>query len=60
MSIDPYTGRNPSYCFVELKSKEQADRAMRKLSGKDLLGRPVKIGPGIARSSSKGPRAQHD
>jgi len=60
MSIDPYTGRNPSYCFVELKTKEEADRAMRELNGKDLLGRPVKIGPGIARSSTKRPRALQD
>ena len=50
MSIDPYTGRNPSYCFVELANKEQADRAMLELNSKDFLGRPVKVGPGVARS----------
>ena len=48
MSTDPYSGRNPSYCFVELGSKSEADQAMRDLSGKPLLGRPVKLGPGIA------------
>jgi RNA recognition motif-containing protein len=51
MSIDPFTGRNPSYCFVELVSKEQADHAMAELDGKDMLGRPVKIKPGIPKSS---------
>ncbi|KAH8705969.1 putative ribonucleoprotein [Talaromyces proteolyticus] len=51
ISIDPFTGRNPSYCFVELESKEQADRAMVELDGKDLLGRPVKVKPGVAKSS---------
>lgn len=58
MSIDPYTGRNPSYCFVELATKEQADRAMLELNGKELLGRPVKVGPGVARSKNKGPREE--
>jgi RNA recognition motif-containing protein len=51
ISIDPFTGRNPSYCFVELESKEQADRAMVELDGKDLLGRPVKVKPGVAKAS---------
>lgn len=50
MSTDPYTGRNPSYCFVELATKEQADRAMLELNGNDLLGRPIKLGPGVASS----------
>ena len=48
MSTDPFTGRNPSYCFVELKTKELADKAMEELNGKILLGRPIKLGPGIA------------
>ena len=56
MSIDPYTGRNPSYCFVELATKEQAEQAMRELNGKEFLGRPVKVGPGVARSRNKRPR----
>lgn len=55
MSIDPYSGRNPSYCFVELATKEQADRAMLELNGRDLLGRLVKLGPGIARSKNRRP-----
>lgn len=58
MSIDPYSGRNPSYCFVELVSKEQADQAMSELSGKPILGRPVRLGPGVARSTVKHSRAE--
>ncbi|OJD12630.1 hypothetical protein AJ78_06802 [Emergomyces pasteurianus Ep9510] len=53
ISIDPFTGRNPSYCFVELESKQQADLAMVELNGKDMLGRPVKIKPGIPKSSKE-------
>src|SRR5436190_23217454 len=37
MSIDPFTGRNPSYCFVELNSKDAADDAMQKLDGTVIL-----------------------
>ncbi|KAK0202843.1 RNA recognition motif-containing protein [Desarmillaria ectypa] len=53
ISIDPFTGRNLSYCFVDLQSKEEANRAMADLNQRDFLGRPVKIGPGKAK---KGPR----
>lgn len=52
ISIDPFTGRNPSYCFVELATKEQAELAMRELNGIDMLGRPVKIKPGVSKSST--------
>ena len=60
MSIDPYSGRNPSYCFVELATKERGDRARLELNGKELLGRPIKVGPGTARSKNKRPREEPD
>lgn len=60
ISIDPYTGRNPSYCFVELMTKEQADLAMLELNGKELLGRSVKMGLGVARSRNNRPREASD
>ncbi|KAL2811672.1 hypothetical protein BJX63DRAFT_398458 [Aspergillus granulosus] len=56
ISIDPFSGRNPSYCFVDLETKELAERAMAELDGSDLLGRPVKIKPGVVKSPSE--RAQ--
>lgn len=43
MSIDPFTGRNPSYCFVELHDKEDAAKTLQTMSGQDLQGRPVRI-----------------
>ncbi|KAJ5577495.1 uncharacterized protein N7459_006459 [Penicillium hispanicum] len=53
IAIDPLTGRNPSYCFVDLLAKEQAERAMAELDGHDLLGRPVKIKPGVAKTGER-------
>ncbi|BDD59272.1 hypothetical protein MAP00_004491 [Monascus purpureus] len=53
IAIDPFTGRNPSYCFVELETKEQADQAMAQLNGRDLLGRPVRVKPGLVKSSGE-------
>ena len=43
ISSDPFTGRNPSYCFVELNSEDEAARAIRELSGQQVMGRPIKI-----------------
>lgn len=53
MSIDPMTGRNPSYCFVDFDSPEDASRAMAELNGKDVLGRTVRINPGMKRSEGQ-------
>ena len=53
MSIDPFTGRNPSYCFVELATKDEATEAMTELQGQLVLGRPMRIGEGVIRSPRK-------
>lgn len=34
-------------------SKEQANRAMAELDGRDMLGRPIKIKPGVAKTSAE-------
>jgi RNA recognition motif-containing protein len=52
ISVDPFSGRNPSYCFVELASKDQAERAMVELDGHDLMGRAIKVKPGVAKSGT--------
>lgn len=33
MSIDPMTGRNPSYCFIDLVSRDLAERAILEYDG---------------------------
>ncbi|KAL3471834.1 hypothetical protein BJX99DRAFT_236656 [Aspergillus californicus] len=53
IAIDSFSGRNPSYCFVDLETKELCERAMAELDGGDLLGRPVKIKPGVVKSASE-------
>lgn len=60
MSVEPFTGRNPSYCFVELETKQQAEQALVEINGEYMLGRPVKLGPGIARSRVARPRGESD
>ncbi|EFE32799.1 ribonucleoprotein, putative [Trichophyton benhamiae CBS 112371] len=60
ISIDPFTGRNPSYCFVDLKSTDQAERAMADLNGKLVLGRPVKVNPGVPRADLQPPLGRRD
>lgn len=54
MSTDPFTGRNPSYCFVELDSADGASRAMRELDGQEVMGRPVKINLNTPRRGKDG------
>ncbi|KAI0394974.1 RNA-binding domain-containing protein [Xylariaceae sp. FL0594] len=56
ISIDPFTGRNPSYCFVEFPDAESAKTAMEVLEGKELLGREVKCRPCQPKGSGSGGR----
>ncbi|KAJ5661477.1 uncharacterized protein N7477_009093 [Penicillium maclennaniae] len=53
IAIDPFTGRNPSYCFVDLQTKEAAERAMIELDGRDMQGRAVRVKPGVTKSASE-------
>jgi RNA recognition motif-containing protein len=43
MSIDPFAGRNPSYCFADLDDNEDTDAVIRSLQGYQIRGRPIKI-----------------
>lgn len=54
MSVDPMTGRNPSYCFVDFKTKELAATAMEEYDGRDFLRRPLKVKPGVKSATGSG------
>lgn len=43
MSIDPFIGRNPSYCFVDFDHPEDARRAMDTMQGLLVRDRPIKV-----------------
>jgi hypothetical protein len=43
MSVDPFSGRNPSYCFVDLASTESAEAVIQKLQEQTIRGRPIMI-----------------
>lgn len=54
ISIDPMTGRNPSYCFVDFATEEEAQRGLVELNGLTILKRPVKTRP--ATKPREGPK----
>ncbi|KAG5732082.1 hypothetical protein E4T56_gene18808 [Termitomyces sp. T112] len=56
IAIDPFTGRNPSYCFVDLPTTGDAERAIAELNERDLLGRPVRVKLGVPHQIKKGGR----
>ncbi|ORX93313.1 hypothetical protein BCR34DRAFT_499980 [Clohesyomyces aquaticus] len=49
ISIDPFTNKNPSYCFVGLDSETAAACAIQELNGMEFQGRQIKIGPCFAK-----------
>jgi len=58
ISIDPFSGRNPSYCFVDLDTPDEAQRAIAELNGADVLGRALKVSPGVAKRGSSAQQGQ--
>lgn len=42
ISIGPVTSRNPGYCFVEFSTREDAQAALRTMSGVTVRGRSLK------------------
>lgn len=44
ISVDPASGRNPGYCFVDFRDKDTADRALSSLNA-TIRDRTVKVGP---------------
>lgn len=55
ISTDPFTGRNPSYCFVELPSAAEAQRAIQELPGASFMGRPLRVNVHIPRRNGAAP-----
>lgn len=52
ISIDPFDGRNPSYCFVDFATAADASRALVELQGASIRDRPLKVKPATARGSN--------
>jgi len=40
---DKFSGRSKGFGFVEMPNKEEADKAISELNGKDLKGRAIKV-----------------
>lgn len=43
MTIDPFSGRNPSYCFVDLDPAEDPEEIIQRLRGYRIRNRPIKV-----------------
>ncbi|KAK3347097.1 hypothetical protein B0T25DRAFT_507800 [Lasiosphaeria hispida] len=53
ISVDPISGRNPGYCFVEFNAREDAERALTVLDGVAIYNRIVRVGPCHPKSSPR-------
>jgi cold-inducible RNA-binding protein len=56
--IDRATNRSRGFGFVEMASDEAAEAAIKKLNGRDIKGRPIRVNEAQARSNDRrgGPR----
>jgi RNA recognition motif-containing protein len=51
---DKYSGQSRGFGFVEMPNKEEADKAMAALNGKDLKGRTLKVNEAKPRTERSG------
>jgi cold-inducible RNA-binding protein len=52
--IDRATNRSRGFGFVEMSSDQEADAAIKKLNGRDIKGRPIRVNEAQARNNSRG------
>jgi RNA recognition motif-containing protein len=52
--MDKYSGQSRGFGFVEMPNKEEAEKAMSALNGKDLKGRTLKVNEAKARTERPG------
>ena len=52
--MDKYSGQSRGFGFVEMPNKEEAQKAMSALNGKDLKGRTLKVNEAKARTERPG------
>lgn len=43
MIMDKFSGKSKGFGFIEMPSKENAEKAIEELNGKELLGRPMNV-----------------
>ncbi len=55
--IDRATNRSRGFGFVEMATDEAAEGAIKKLNGRDIKGRPIRVNEAQARSAGAGPGA---
>jgi len=60
ISIDPVSGRNSGYCFIEFPHRDEAERALSSLGGTIISGRPVKVGPCYPKAAPRGREGRRD
>ncbi len=51
--IDRATNRSRGFGFVEMASEEAAEAAIKKLNGRDIKGRPIKVNEAQARNNDR-------
>ncbi len=51
--VDRATNRSRGFGFVEMASDEAAETAIKKLNGRDVKGRPIRVNEAQARNTSR-------
>jgi RNA recognition motif-containing protein len=55
--MDKYTGKSKGFGFIEMPSKDEAQKAITELNGKDMKGRPMTVNEAKPKTDRGGRRS---
>jgi RNA recognition motif-containing protein len=57
--MDKFSGKSKGFCFIEMPNKDEAQKAIDEMNGKEFMGREIKVSeakPKIDRGGGRGGR----
>ncbi len=56
MIMDKFSGKSKGFCFIEMPNKDEAQKAIEEMNGKEFMGREIKVSEAKPKSDSRGGR----
>lgn len=52
--MDKFSGKSKGFCFIEMPSKDEAEKAISEMNGKDFMGRTLNVNVAKPKTDRRG------
>ncbi len=52
--MDKFSGKSKGFCFIEMPNKDEAQKAIEEMNGKEFMGREIKAGEAKPKTDRRG------